>query len=162
MPSALRPSYMAEKAFPATNPSQGHRHSSPCQPARVPSPNLTAEDRAKRLQAGLLAFGSFYSPPLPVLEIALMNSGLRGFRPRSQRRVRSRFSRASLSEACSDIPATESYALASWASRPNRARNCARPPNHTPYYPRHVSTMKSMQKTIQECKPFRKVFFDRL
>jgi hypothetical protein len=74
--SALRQPYQAEKAFPATNPSLGYRPFSPIQPARVPSPNLTAEDQVKRLQAGLLALGSFYSPPLPVLEIALMDSGL--------------------------------------------------------------------------------------
>ena len=48
----------------------------------------------KRHQAGLLTHGSSYSPSLPISFSRV--SGLTGFRPRSQRRDRSRFARDSL------------------------------------------------------------------
>jgi hypothetical protein len=128
--------------FPQLTPPWGFRQFSPFRPSRVPSPNLTAEDRVKRLQAGLLTLGSFYSPPLPVPEITLLNSGLRGFRPRLQRRVRPRFSRGSLSELCSDIPATESNALASKLPAHEHTGSA----HHPLYLPRHAMSPESMQK----------------
>ena len=49
-------------------------------------------------QAGLLTHGSSYSPGLPIS--LSQNSGFPGFRPRSQRRDRSRFARDSLLNKC--------------------------------------------------------------
>ncbi|SPF32871.1 hypothetical protein SBDP1_1090010 [Syntrophobacter sp. SbD1] len=49
--------------------------------------DLPRTDSLNKHQAGLLAHGSLYSPVLPISK----DSGFTGFRPRSQRRDRSRF-----------------------------------------------------------------------
>ena len=53
------------------------------------------ENYVKRSQAGLLALGSSYPPPLPIPFIN-RNSGSGGARPRLQRRVRDGFPPSSL------------------------------------------------------------------
>lgn len=59
---------------------------------------FTIEDLVRPIQVGLLALGSSYSPYLPS-GLLYFSPGLvvpMGFRPRLQRRVRSRFARDSL------------------------------------------------------------------
>jgi hypothetical protein len=61
---------------------------------------LTTKLEHMPVQAGLLTLGSPYSPRLPAPDFRAV--AFSGFRPRSQRRARSRFSRDSLLVDCVD------------------------------------------------------------
>ena len=67
---------------------------------RPPSQPFHRRPHVKRVQAGILAYGSSYFSPLPTLltlrQVRTQSSGSGKFRPRSQRRGRPRFARGSL------------------------------------------------------------------
>jgi hypothetical protein len=150
--SALGLLFMARNAFPATNPSQGYF----VVPAMSVGQSALTESYCRRSCEALAGRSSdsriiLLAAPSRC-EFEFVNSGLRGFRPRLQRRVRPRFSRGSLSERCPDAPATESYALASsslcWLGP---AQDNARGTPVLLHISRHIETRKSMQKNPAEC-----------